>query len=232
MNLTFYRYFLYAFFSVAVFMALGFHTTYSFFSDAAVSGSNTFSAASVFPTVTISTTPSDANQPGDVVINEINWAGNNTTIDDEWLELKNTSGSPVDVSGWKLEGAASGIIVITIPSGIIPANGFFLISNFDSTTSKVNVSPDFVTATLQLDNTSLKVVLKTASDIIMDSADDGTSIPAAGINSPLPKKSMERITPPGDGTQSANWQNASTHTNMDLGGPTDEFGTPKSTNGL
>jgi len=217
----------------------------SYFLDQEKSVGNVFTASDTYdevspsptlsPTPSISVTPSPTPTPGsgDVVINEINWAGNNSDSDDEWLELRNITSFPIDISGWKLEGAASGSTVITITSGVIPANGLFLLSNFSKTdsSSRLNIDPDIVTTTLQLDNTALLVTLKDISDVVIDVADDGVGVPLAGSNV-APKKSMERISPPGDGTQSTNWQTATTHTNMDGSGSTEEFGTPKATNGI
>lgn len=39
---------------------------------------------------------------GDVVINEIAWAGNAANHTDEWIELVNTSDRPIDLDGWRL----------------------------------------------------------------------------------------------------------------------------------
>jgi hypothetical protein len=105
-----------------------------------------------------------------------------------------------------------------------------LISRFDASSSAINVSPDIIESSLQLDNTGLQIILKNASGTEIDRADDDSGTPFAGSNV-TPKKSMERISPPGDGTQSANWQTAITHTNMDGSTTSDEFGTPKAENG-
>src|SRR3989344_7849243 len=121
--------------------------------------------------------------------------------------------------------------VPTTAPEIIPAGGFFLISNFDETTSRINVAPDLVTTDLQLDNANAQYILKDNSNNVIDTADDGSGNPLAGTNGP-PKRSMERKSPSGDGTLGTNWQNASTHTNMDGSASTDEYGTPKATNGL
>ena len=39
---------------------------------------------------------------GKVIINEIAWAGTAASVDDEWIELRNVGGEPVDLTGWTL----------------------------------------------------------------------------------------------------------------------------------
>jgi len=181
----------------------------------------------VTPPITSST--NDAHF-GDVVINEINWAGSRISSADEWLELKNMTSTEIDLSGWIILGAGSGGDLV-ITSGVIPSNGFFLIANYSKTGSQVNVDPDLVTTSVQLNNSNVQLVLKTKLGTVVDVADDGVGVPFAGSNTD-PKKSMERKSPPGDGTQVTNWQNATIHINMDGNGVDDEFGTPKSENSI
>lgn len=199
-------------------------SSFSYFSDVDTSTNNIFSAAPIFP-----------GAPGSVVINEINWSGSDLSgqdgQNDEWLELKNMTSTPINLVGWKISGAISGVGDLTITSGTIPAHGFFLISNFSEVVSRINTVPDLVTTTIQLDNSNAQYILKNSLGNTVDTADDGSGNPLAGANGPQ-KRSMERKIIPGDGTQVANWQTASTHTNMDGSGSTDEFGTPKVENGL
>lgn len=42
------------------------------------------------------------NSRHDIIINEVAWMGGVRSASDEWVELKNISGSDVDVSGWQL----------------------------------------------------------------------------------------------------------------------------------
>lgn len=219
------------FLGIAIITVVGFlfyRTTFALFSDTATSNDNVFAAATVFPTPT----PIPVNA-GDVVINEINWVGSDLTgqdgQNDEWLELRNTTSNPINLAGWKISGAIVGDGDLNISSGIIPANGFFLISNFDGTVSRTNVTPDIVTTDIQLDNANAQYILKDNLGSTIDTADDNSGAALAGTNGP-PKRSMERKTPPGDGTQGSSWQNSNAHTNMDGSGSTDEFGTPKAVN--
>jgi hypothetical protein len=44
-------------------------------------------------------------EPGDVVINEIAWAGTLASANDEWIELYNTTTGKADITGWTLSAA-------------------------------------------------------------------------------------------------------------------------------
>lgn len=66
-----------------------------------------------------------ASSPGDVVINELMYNPGTGNQLDEFLELYNTTGSPVDISGWSF---TSGIVLTFPPGTNIPANGYMVIS--------------------------------------------------------------------------------------------------------
>lgn len=168
-----------------------------------------------------------------VVINELMWMGSKAFgTDDEWLELRNTTANPIDLGSWKIVGAVSGSGAFSV-SGTIPANGLFLISHFNAVSSAINVTPDIDDTTIQLDNTNAQYTLVNNHGNIVDVADDSSGTPLTGANpsgNTNPKKSMERKTPPGDGTQGSNWQTATTHAGMDGSTTSDDFGTPKNPN--
>ena len=70
--------------------------------------------------------------PSDVVINEV-MAGNTRTLAAEdgqyydYIELANTSGADVDISGWYLSDDAADNMAWRIPEGtVVPANGYLL----------------------------------------------------------------------------------------------------------
>ena len=68
-----------------------------------------------------------------VVINEVAWAGSSASAYDEWIELYNTTGSAINLTGWKIvddNGAQTYNL-----SGTIPANGYFLIERTQAVTS-------------------------------------------------------------------------------------------------
>lgn len=231
---------------------ISFQATFSLFSSGAHNNTNVFASASQFPSTSVSPTitqsetttptPTPTPQLGDVVINEINWGGSNGdgSGNDEWIELRNTTDHSINISGWVVDNLGTGSgpgANLVIPSGTLSAsdsgtNSYFIVSALSKSSSKINVDPDFVKSSLSLNNGGEQLTLRTStvSGTIIDIA-NGIGAWLKGSNS-TPKKSMERKNPPGDGTLSANWQDASTHTGMDATGPTDEFGTPKNENGL
>lgn len=211
---------------IALIPGVSFAVTRAFFSDTATSTSNTFSAAASFGTPTPTPPEEVSVHAGDVVINEIMWGGSG----DEWIELRNMTGNTIDVSNWIIENAGSSGGSITLPDvASIGPNGFYLIAE-NKNSSSINIDPDHPTAAVSLLDTGEVLTLKDSTNQTIDTA-NATPNWLAGNNN-TPRHSMERVNTPGDGTQAANWQDASTHTNMDGSTATDEFGTPKSANGL
>ncbi len=149
--------------------------------------------------------------PGDVVINEVMWAGSASSADDEWIELRNTTNESINLAGWKVDGLGTGTATVVIPSGTLAPNSFFLISNFVATASAISdtITPDYVTASVSLLNSGEQLTLKDAGDTVIDQTPTGAW--ASGENTSV-KKSMERNTVPGDGTLAASW-----HTCADAG---------------
>src|SRR3989337_4350950 len=86
-------------FFIVVLIGLGIKigTTTPFFSDTETSTNNTLSVADSF----------DPN-PGDVVVNEINWVGSQGDGLDEWIELRNMTPGPINVGGWVVENLGTG----------------------------------------------------------------------------------------------------------------------------
>jgi len=162
---------------------------------------------------------------GSIVINEIMWMG--TTLDsaDEFIELRNMSASPVDISGWTIENSADGTSLTLPASSTIPGDGYFLISNFTAVNSQLNITSDWVSTDLDLaDSANGDLILKDSSAVVMDSAEGDTWPVGDNIN----KYSMERNLAPGNGLVSENWHTGDAQTNWD-GGAT-EKGTPGAEN--
>lgn len=128
--------------------------------------------------------------PGAVVINEVAWAGSNDSSSDEWIELYNTTGAAIDLSGWYIEDDAS--TVYRIGSGVIGPRGYFLIEDNEDA---INVAADAVIG-LSLANTGDSLVLNDSSGVQIDAANlSGGIWPAGNLT---PKASMERVQPGGD----------------------------------
>ncbi len=148
---------------------------------------------------------------GDVVLNEVMWMGSTVNSHDEWIELRNMTGSAIPIAGWKIENASSvsgGIL--TIPSGkFIPAHGYFLIANYEKTdaNSALDVAPDWVTTNVELNNTGNgNLVLKSNTNLVIDSALGAPNWAAGNHGSSTPfEQSMERNDIPGDGLLVGSW---------------------------
>ncbi len=143
-----------------------------------------------------------------VIINEIMFS---TDSDNQYIELKNLWSSSVDISGWIIENAWGNWVDLTITSGNIPWNWFYLIAKKSSWVSLLNVTADLVDDTINLNSSSQNnLVLSdgiTTYDIAL-----ANSWPAWDNSTP---KSMERKINPGDGSLSASWYTAETSTGFD-----------------
>lgn len=173
--------------------------------------------------------PKTSAQEKTVVINEIMWMGSSASIADEWIELRNLTDYDIDISGWALSGAATGGGVLKIPEGKkIPANGYFLISNYSNSSDKsiLNIEPDWITSSISLANSDRKYILLDSFDNIADEANREEGDPLAGDNKN--KWSQERISGPTDGTKSNNWYTSSGQVNFKE--DVFDFGTPGAEN--
>ena len=66
-----------------------------------------------------------------LIINEVAWMGGPMSANDEWFELKNISGSELDISGWQILDKNEDI-KITFGQGIkVPVGGFMLLERTD-----------------------------------------------------------------------------------------------------
>ncbi|GEM_PF-6745670 len=158
--------------------------------------------------------PSQIKTGGWVVINELMWMGSLGKSDDEWLELRNLSGAPVDIGNWQITKLTDDgeELMLELPVGaMIPANGFYVISRIGENDSAVKVVPNFVSSDVDLRNRDLQVRIydgdfNVAANLV-DVADDGHGRPAAGFKSILGifNFSMERNDNPGDGALASSW---------------------------
>jgi len=208
-------------------------TTYYFAIKAADEAPNWSGISNVVLATTLSGATVNA---GDVVINELMWMGSVIGSGDEWIEIRNMTGRTIDLSNWQITKWVAGTheeLMLTIPfDKKIPANGYFLISNFTKDTSAINVEPDLVDSGVVLTNDDLRIKLYkgiwTDSANLIDEVWNNTE-PKEGyyeVNSKY--YSMERTSVPGDGSDPLNWytciDGASTADFFDSGA--DERGTP------
>lgn len=136
-----------------------FHNSYAFFSDSATSLSNTFTAASVFPSPTPTPTPSPSPSPSStpiatpspspsptniadhVVISEVQIAG--TIADDDFIELYNPTSVSISLSGHRLvkrtsSGSSDENIVVFSSTDSMAAHSYLLWCNSGFTTLSCN----------------------------------------------------------------------------------------------
>ena len=208
-------YFVFTFCLILLFVS--FYGTHSYFSDSKVSGVNTFTAASVFPTSPVNTTPPILPTgiqvvAGAILINEINPHVNAT---DEWVELYNTTSSSINVSGWKINDEDFSDIIPNVPP--IPAGGYAVIIAEDS-----NVTPPLSSIKIQLtsaignslnaNNEALS--LRLPDNTIIDALNWGTvtTFFSPSVTGPANGKTMSRL-PNGIDTNTAiDWISTSSAT--------------------
>ncbi|MDZ7586282.1 MAG: lamin tail domain-containing protein, partial [Patescibacteria group bacterium] len=184
------------------------NTTYYFALKSADAALNWSEISNVSSDITLDPTDplSDPDiNPGDVVINELMWMGSSGSTADEFLELRNMTDQAIPLKNWTVAG-------VTIPDGkIIPAHGYFLITNYAPTdsNSKLNDSlvPDWSTTSLTLYNSDAQYLLQDSFGVTIDTADNGIGQPAAGQYDAGSNiyYSMERDDTPGDGAQAGSW---------------------------
>jgi len=152
---------------------------------------------------------SDKNK---IIFNEIAWMGTKNSSNDEWIELKNISGSTIDMNNWQildkagLEDDTKGINII-FENATISQGGFFLLERTDDT-SVPNIIADLI-YTGALNNTNEALYLFDKNCNLQDKIEANPNW-LAGDNSS--KRTMERKT-------NFNWQTSS-----------DPGGTPKAKN--
>ncbi len=138
---------------------------------------------------------------GDVVINEVAWAGTSDDSNDEWIELYNPTSQEVDLSGWFIEDDVTTKYIIH--SGKIAAHGYFLVE--DNEDSIKNLTAGAVTG-VSLANAGDALILKDPAGNIVDSANISGGAWYAG--NATSKATMERIDPLVKVDSAANWATA------------------------
>jgi signal peptidase len=167
---------------------------------------------SPLPSPTPSELPSPSSEPeiiGSVVINEVMWMGTigegGGTLD-EWLELRNMTDEEVDLAGWEIvnDGSGSGGSIDLV--GSIGANGYWLLSRWETTQSLVSDSivADQVNSGVSFLNGGEPLILRDDGGVVVDQTPDDTW--PAGENGSEEKRSMVREDVPGDGVVPDNWR--------------------------
>ncbi len=146
--------------------------------------------------------PVFAAGPGAVVINEVAWAGSADSANDEWIELFNTTGVAVDLSGWTIidDNGAS----VYALGGTIAPYGYFVI---EDSAAAVNPESAGMIVNLSLANTGDSLVLYDGATQAIDAVNSTGGMWFAGSSATY--SSMERINAAGSGDDAANWVNGS-----------------------
>jgi len=125
-----------------------------------------------------------------VVINEVAWMGAPQNANSEWIELKNVTSLPVDITGWSLIDASEQIAVVfgeSKKNATIPPQSFYLLER-SSDTSVPNIIADTIySGTLSNSNEGIRLFDKNC--MLVDEAMASPSWPAGDNSS---KKTMER----------------------------------------
>jgi hypothetical protein len=134
-------------------------------------------------------------EPGDIMINEIAWAGTLKNWRDEYVELINKTDRTFYMNNWFIENMAGSGISFYF-SGKIEPGGFFLIANYseESENSSISSSIDYADSGLSIPNDLFgPFVLNNYSEMVFDTVGDGGSY-SIGENSAEAKASMSRYT--------------------------------------
>ncbi len=134
----------------------------------------------------------------DVEINEVAWMGTSTSANDEWVELVNTTASPVDLTGWTLA-AGDGTPSISL-SGSIPAGGYFLLERTDDTTVP-SVAADLI-YTGALGNDGEQLFLRDDTAAVIDEVDSSAGWFSGQAEARVP---MLRVDTAVSGNDPDNW---------------------------
>ncbi|MEK7556714.1 MAG: signal peptidase I, partial [Patescibacteria group bacterium] len=171
--------------------------TFALYADSGTSSNNVFTASDDFGV-----------GPGDVVINEIMWMGTDEGPHDEWIELRNMTSDPIDLTGWTLlnaGGGGSSSDDITL-SGTILGDGYWLLGNNNSASSAIvnTTTVDQVTTNVELSNGGEQLTLKDPGGFTIDASPVTSGSWPLGDNS-SGQQSMSRNLTPGDGIVVSNW---------------------------
>jgi hypothetical protein len=167
-------------------------------------------------------------RPGEVLVNEIAWAGTLASSTDEYLELLNTGERPLYLKNWSIDNAKGAGKPLAF-SGRVEGFSFFLIANYspEHLDSAIRARVDRVDAGLSLSNSLFgPYVLRDGEGRVLDTVGDGAK-PRVGLNAGGSRASASRF----PGSNTTDWDEASWYTeglSANLGDGT--FGTPGAAN--
>jgi hypothetical protein len=155
---------------------------------------------------------------GDVVINEINWAGDQGSSSHEWVELYNTTRSAVSLHGWCLletntaDSGDSAVQSFSFPSLTLGAGSYLVILG-NSGDAGISLPPGALSHAIPnfsggLRNSGEQLILRDDAGNTIDLANLPLTAWFAGTNLP-DRRSMERVyaswSTAADGTLAGSW---------------------------
>ena len=159
----------------------------------------------------------------EVAINEVAWSGTSADPSHEWIELYNTSGSPIDLTNWKLV-SSDGTPNITFLSGSIPIGGYFLLERDENAT---NVSSDLIYFGALSDSGETLYLYDELNNLIDTANGDGGGWPEGNEST---HSTMERaLSLPADSDTAWYTNDGTTRNGLDFN-EDPIWGTPKSSN--
>lgn len=135
-------------------------------------------------------------QVGEILINEIAWAGTLKSSYDEYIELINRTDRSFYLNSWVVENAAGTGIPLTF-SGKILGSSLFLITNYaqDGEQTAIICPVSFVSPDLSLKNDQFgPYILKNQTGTVFDTVGDGGKSYPYGLNDQDIKSSLCRYT--------------------------------------
>lgn len=145
------------------------------------------------------------NWSGEVIINEVAWAGTSADYSsNEWFELYNNTDRDINLNGWKLLVSGKPINWSKVSTTTILARAYYL---FERTSDNIikEISADAIyTLSGGFNNSGEKLELLKPSGEKADEVDTSTGRWFAGDN--IKYRSMERIDPAKNGSDTNNWQ--------------------------
>ena len=137
-----------------------------------------------------------------VVISEVAWMGTVASANDEWIELMNTTSSPVNLAGWTLR-ATDGTPSIALTGTINPYSYYLLERTADTTVSNITANQIYTGA---LGNAGEDLELLGTSGRVVDAL-GAFAVGAWPAGDNTTKATMERIDPAVSGNVLTNWKN-------------------------
>ncbi len=172
-----------------------------------------------FATVTGSSAPFYLSPPGStatalqVVINEVNWFGNDLASTDEWIEIRNVSGSELNLSEWTLEGAGTTASpMLQFDNGTSLADGDYLVlarrqgADADGERSSLTGVANVQIHSMELGNGGEALVLRDVAGNTIDQTPTG-DWPAGDNGNDLSMERRDELSGGGysDGTLAGSW---------------------------